>query len=464
MPAVTALNKVDLLDQPRTVKALQTAAALGVDGEIFPISARTGAGVAPLVEAVGRHAAGGAVPVPAGGRRATSAEEVRIAELVREQVLLRTREELPHAVEVEIDEIEEREDGLLMVRARVWAETESQKGILVGAGGRMVKAVGTAAAHEIESADGPPRAPRPARAGAPRLAAGRGVAGPARNRMSLDRILAHLRRTEEAIVDEVRPLGEVTALLTPSLPLVWQLNAVRVEDGDAAAERLVAAADRALGHATHRKLVVHDERVGKRLAGELGRGWNENRLLVMVRDGDSSRTVPPGLGGEVDRATGAGTLAAFRREQPFGWQEEAVRQLGSMDDRYSRALDAHDFVAPLDAPVSACRLYVSEGLAQIDEVGTIERSRGRGFASAAVMAAVAAATTAGCDADLPARGRGRLAPAPVRAARLHRDRAGLRVPEAAAGRPPSIISRPWSSRSTRGWSRASSRTRAPARC
>ena len=80
--------------------------------------------------------------------------ELRLAELVREQVLLRTREELPHAVEVEIDEIEERDDGLLMVRARVWAETESQKGILVGAGGRMVRAVGTAARQEIEGAVG----------------------------------------------------------------------------------------------------------------------------------------------------------------------------------------------------------------------------------------------------------------------------------------------------------------------
>ena len=79
------------------------------------------------------------------------AEQVRLAELVREQVLLRTREEVPHAVEVEIDEMDEREDGLLVIQARVWAETESQKGILVGAGGRMVKAVGTAARPEIES-------------------------------------------------------------------------------------------------------------------------------------------------------------------------------------------------------------------------------------------------------------------------------------------------------------------------
>ena len=57
-------------------------------------------------------------------------------------------------MEVEIDELEEPEDGLLIVRARVWAETESQKGILVGAGGRMVKAVGTAARREIERATG----------------------------------------------------------------------------------------------------------------------------------------------------------------------------------------------------------------------------------------------------------------------------------------------------------------------
>ena len=149
VPAVTALNKVDLLDRPRTVKALATAANLGVDGEIFPISASTGAGVEPLVgELISLLPEGPFLYPPED--RSDQPEQVRIAELVREQVLLRTREELPHAVEVEIDEIEEREDGLLVVRALVWAETESQKGILVGAGGGMVKAVGSAARLEIE--------------------------------------------------------------------------------------------------------------------------------------------------------------------------------------------------------------------------------------------------------------------------------------------------------------------------
>jgi GTP-binding protein Era len=148
--AVTALNKVDRLDRPRTVTALSAAADLGVEGEIFPVSARTGAGLEPLVGELISLLPEGPFMYPAEDH-SDQPEQLRIAELVREQVLLRTREELPHAVEVEIDELEEREDGLLVIRARVWAETESQKGILVGAGGRMVKAVGSAARHEIEA-------------------------------------------------------------------------------------------------------------------------------------------------------------------------------------------------------------------------------------------------------------------------------------------------------------------------
>jgi GTP-binding protein Era len=150
LPAVTALNKVDRLDRPRTVAALAAAAELGVQGEIFPISARTGAGVGPLVEQLVELLPEGPFLYPP-EERSDLPEQVRLAELVREQVLLRTREEVPHSVEVEVDEIEEREDGLLVIRARVWAETESQKGILVGAGGRMIKSVGTAARREIEA-------------------------------------------------------------------------------------------------------------------------------------------------------------------------------------------------------------------------------------------------------------------------------------------------------------------------
>ena len=72
-----------------------------------------------------------------------------LAELVREQVLSRTRQEVPHSVEVQVEEIEDRGD-LITVRALLWVETESQKGIVIGAGGRMIKAIGSAARRELE--------------------------------------------------------------------------------------------------------------------------------------------------------------------------------------------------------------------------------------------------------------------------------------------------------------------------
>jgi GTP-binding protein Era len=155
LPAVTALNKIDSLDRSRTAAALSAAAELGVEGEVFPISARTGEGVPELVEHVVSLLPEGPFLYPPEDSTDLS-DEVRLAELVREQVLARTREEVPHAVEVEIDELEERSDGSLMVRARVWAETESQKGILVGKGGAMIKQIGTAARSEMTAMAGRP--------------------------------------------------------------------------------------------------------------------------------------------------------------------------------------------------------------------------------------------------------------------------------------------------------------------
>jgi GTP-binding protein Era len=150
LPAVTALNKVDRLNRPRTAEALAAAAELDVQGEIFPISARSGAGIPELVDHLISLMPEGPFLYPP-EEHSDLPEQVRLAELIREQVLLRTREELPHAAEVEIDELEEREDGLLVIVARLWAETESQKAILIGAGGRMVRAIGTAARQEIEA-------------------------------------------------------------------------------------------------------------------------------------------------------------------------------------------------------------------------------------------------------------------------------------------------------------------------
>jgi GTP-binding protein Era len=148
VPVVVALNKVDRLDRPRTVVALDRAAELVPAAEVFPVSARTGRGVPALLEHLATLLPEGPFYFPP-EEVSDQPESVMLAELVREQVLARTRQEVPHAVEVQVDEIEQR-DELIAVRALLWVETESQKGIVIGARGRMIKAIGTAARRELE--------------------------------------------------------------------------------------------------------------------------------------------------------------------------------------------------------------------------------------------------------------------------------------------------------------------------
>jgi GTP-binding protein Era len=150
LPAVTVLNKLDLLDRKHTMRRLQAAADLGVQGEIYPVSAKTGTGVGDVVDALVELLPESPFLYPPEDKTDMSLE-VRLAELIREKILHRTHDELPHAVEVQVDSIEEREDGLLTVIAHAWAETESQKRILVGKGGHMVRSVGTAARREMEA-------------------------------------------------------------------------------------------------------------------------------------------------------------------------------------------------------------------------------------------------------------------------------------------------------------------------
>jgi len=150
---VIALNKIDVLDRGRTLAALQSADDLGLDADVFPVSALTGAGLDELVQGLVALLPEGEFMYPPADHTDLP-ESVRLAELVREQVLARTRQELPHAVEVEIADMEQREDGLLIVAMRIWAETESQKGILVGTAGRMVRDIGTGARSEIERLTG----------------------------------------------------------------------------------------------------------------------------------------------------------------------------------------------------------------------------------------------------------------------------------------------------------------------
>ncbi len=149
LPATIAVNKVDRLDRAATAAVLQQVGALELGAEIFPISARTGAGVRALVEyLVGLMPEGPLMFSPE--ESSDQPLDLLLAELVREAVIRRTFQEVPHAVEVVVEEIERPRVGLARVRALIWVESGSQKGIVVGAGGRMIKAIGTAARKELE--------------------------------------------------------------------------------------------------------------------------------------------------------------------------------------------------------------------------------------------------------------------------------------------------------------------------
>ena len=150
IPVVVAVNKVDRLDRGRLAEVLMAAAEeLEVAGDVFPVSARVGTGVDALAQHLAALVPEGPFLFPP-GERTDLPEEVRLAELVREQVLRRTFQEVPHAVAVELEEVERARDGLTTVHARVLVETDSQKGIVIGRGGRMIRAIGTAARRELE--------------------------------------------------------------------------------------------------------------------------------------------------------------------------------------------------------------------------------------------------------------------------------------------------------------------------
>ena len=146
---ICAVNKCDLTGPNELVPVLAEAAELeGVD-EVFPVSARSGEGLGPLLERLGELIPEGPYLYPPEDSSDQSSE-LLLAELIREQVLNRTRQEIPHSVEVAVTEVAPEEDGLVAVRAEVWAETESQKGVLIGKGGTKVGEIGAAARRSLE--------------------------------------------------------------------------------------------------------------------------------------------------------------------------------------------------------------------------------------------------------------------------------------------------------------------------
>lgn len=153
VPVTVAVNKVDRLSRAALLPVLEEASELVPQAEVFPISARRGSGVSALVEHLASLMPEGPYMFAAGAS-SDQPRELLLAELIREAVIRRTFQELPHAVEVVLEDLEYPREGLVRVRALIWVESESQKGIVIGAHGRMIKAIGVAARREMQRAVG----------------------------------------------------------------------------------------------------------------------------------------------------------------------------------------------------------------------------------------------------------------------------------------------------------------------
>jgi GTP-binding protein Era len=149
-PIFCAVNKIDLLGRDAIAGALIAASELGDFEEFVPVSARTGDGVETLRRLLLEKLPLGPMYYPP-GTRSDQPPAVFVAELVREKLLRRTQDELPHSIAVVTADLEEREDGLLEIGANIYVERDSQKGIVIGKAGSTLKAVGTEAREEIET-------------------------------------------------------------------------------------------------------------------------------------------------------------------------------------------------------------------------------------------------------------------------------------------------------------------------
>jgi GTP-binding protein Era len=148
VPVFWLLNKIDLIEPPQLLPLIAAYEQRAAFAEIIPLAARRGEGVPQVLESVLRYVPEGPLYFPE-DMPTDRDERFFIAELIREQVLLRTHEEVPYAVAVELETLQERRDGGMEIDAAILVEKTSQKGILVGQHGRMIKDIGTHARQAI---------------------------------------------------------------------------------------------------------------------------------------------------------------------------------------------------------------------------------------------------------------------------------------------------------------------------
>lgn len=149
-PVICVVNKLDRMKPNDVAEQLTTASRLREFDEFIPVSAKTGAGVDELRQLIVERMPEGPMYYPAGVRR-DQPPPAFVAELVREKLLARTHDEVPHSIAVVTEDYETRDDGLLEISATIYVERDSQKGIVIGKGGATIKAVGITAREEIET-------------------------------------------------------------------------------------------------------------------------------------------------------------------------------------------------------------------------------------------------------------------------------------------------------------------------
>jgi GTP-binding protein Era len=150
-PLIVAINKIDTVPKPRLLPLISAFHELFPGAPIIPLSALAGDGMPELVAEISKRLPSGP-PLYPPDQETDSTERFLVAELIRERVLHHTSEEIPHAVAVQVEEFDEsRRPRLIRIRAVIFVERDSQKGILIGKQGRMLKAIGAEARVEIEA-------------------------------------------------------------------------------------------------------------------------------------------------------------------------------------------------------------------------------------------------------------------------------------------------------------------------
>ncbi|SMB91007.1 GTP-binding protein Era [Desulfonispora thiosulfatigenes DSM 11270] len=148
-PVILILNKIDLMPHDKVLEIINFWKDKAVFAEIFPLSALKGENVDRLIATTSTYLEEGPMYYPE-DTITDQPERVVISELIREKVLHLTREEIPHSVAVIIESMEKRSNGKVFIVATIYVERDSQKKIIIGKGGELLKKVGTLARGDIE--------------------------------------------------------------------------------------------------------------------------------------------------------------------------------------------------------------------------------------------------------------------------------------------------------------------------